>query len=274
MLPELLPTDAQPVTDDTWLIPTIAASPTGEIVAVHSLVIRGAEPVIVDTGVLLARDSWIEQAFSVVEPSDVRWIFLSHDDHDHVGNLEVVLDQCPQATLVCNFPIVLRLMGDMDLPAERMRWLDPGDALDIGDRVLTVVRPPMFDSPATRAVHDSATNMLWAVDSFGSLLPGVVYEATDVPAEMFDGSFAALNSWNTPWLEWVDPDRFAAHVRTTASLPIDVVASAHGPLLRGDRIADAFARTLDLAGQPPVPMPGQEMLDQLLATMLASPTGT
>ena len=25
--------------------------------------------------------------FSIVEPDDVRWVFLSHDDHDHTGNL-------------------------------------------------------------------------------------------------------------------------------------------------------------------------------------------
>ena len=62
-----------------------------------------------------------------------------------------------------------------------------------------------------------------------------------------------LNTWNTPWLEWVDTERFAAHVQTTAALPTDIVASAHGPVLRGAAIDDAFARTQALAAQPPVP---------------------
>ena len=52
------------------------------------MVIRGAQPVIVDTGCSRVRDSWLAAAFSVVEPEDVRWIFISHDDHDHIGNLE------------------------------------------------------------------------------------------------------------------------------------------------------------------------------------------
>lgn len=40
--------------------------------------------------------SWL----SFVRADQVRWVFLSHDDHDHVGNLLEVLDQCPNATLV------------------------------------------------------------------------------------------------------------------------------------------------------------------------------
>ena len=49
------------------------------------MVIRGREPVIVDTGAPVHRAQWLEKVFSVVEPEDVRWIFLSHDDGDHTG---------------------------------------------------------------------------------------------------------------------------------------------------------------------------------------------
>ena len=53
--------------------------------------------------------------------------------------------------------------------------------------------------------------------------------------------------------------------RPRATLDLDVVVSAHGPVLRGTRIDERSARTLDLAGQPPAPQPGQELLDDLLA---------
>ena len=268
MIPQTLPTTTQAIAPDTWLIPTFAAEPSGAYFGAHSLVIRGQEPVIVDTGCSLVRDAWMEQAFSVVEPMDVRWVFLSHDDHDHVGNIDPVLELCPNATLVCNFSIVARLSGDIDLPLERMRWLDAGGSFDVGDRTLSVVRPPMFDSPATRGLYDGSTRLLWAVDSFGTFFPGEVYEASEIPTDLYDQSFDLLNSWNTPWLEWVDVERYAAHVRSTSVLPLDVVASAHGPVHRGDQIKDAFRRTLALAGQPVPPTPGQEVLDQLVASVL------
>ena len=268
MPPAVLPTSPHLVTTDTWLVPTLAAGPFGGYVGVHTLVIRGSQPVLVDTGCALVGDAWMDQVASVVDPADVRWVVLSHDDHDHIGNIHEVLARCVNATLVCNFSIVARLLGDVELPLERMRWLDAGQSFDAGDRTLTAVRPPMLDSPATRGLYDSSTRVLWAADSFGTFFPGEVYEASEIPPEMYEQSFVALNSWNTPWLEWVDVDRYAAHVRATADLPLEVVASAHGPVHRGQQITDAFRRTLELAAQPAVPMPGQEALDLLVGALL------
>jgi flavorubredoxin len=271
MVPDTLPTKPQPVAADTWLIPTLAADASGAFIGAHSLVIRGEQPVIIGTGCSLVRDAWAAQAFSVVEPEDVRWIYLSHDDHDHIGNIDFVLGACPNATLVANYSIVGRLAGDVELPIERMRWVDAGGSFDAGDRTFTCVRPPMFDSPSTRALHDSATNLLWSVDAFGSLFPGEVYEAADIPSDLFVESFMMFNAWNTPWLEWVDERRFGALVEQSRSLAPEVVVSAHGPILRGDRIDDAYRRTLALAAQPVPPTPGQETLDAMLATFAATP---
>jgi hypothetical protein len=47
-----------------------------------------------------------------------------------------------------------------------------------------------------------------------------------------------------------------------------------GPVLPGARIADAFARTVDLAARPYLPTPDQSLLDQLLSAFdPAAPTG-
>src|SRR4051812_38803017 len=89
------------VAADTYVVRQL----TGEGVApvsvfVNSMVITGTEPIIVDCGPAVTRETWLDTTFSIVDPADVRWIYLSHDDHDHVGNLLQVLDLCPQATLV------------------------------------------------------------------------------------------------------------------------------------------------------------------------------
>ena len=269
MVPEVLPTRPYNFAADTWLVPTLVPEGSGAYIGAHSLVIAGAEPVIVDTGASLVREHWTEQAFSIVDPADVRWVVLSHDDHDHIGNLLPVLDMCPDATLVASFAIFQRLAGDVELPIERMRWVDVGESLDVGDRVLSAVRPPMFDSPATRGFFDDRTGVLWAADSFGALLPGEVHERADVPDDLFEASFDMLNSWNTPWLELVDRERFAAHVRNVARLPIEAIASAHGPVIRGAAIESAFERTVALAGHAPAPMPGQDVLDLMVAMALS-----
>jgi flavorubredoxin len=271
MLLPTLPATPYEVTADTFVIPTFAAAPDGTTIAAHSLVIRGAEPVILDTGCSLVRDEWVEHAFSVVEPEDVRWVLLTHDDHDHIGNIDVVMERCVNATLVVNYPIVARLVGDVELPIDRMQWVNEGETLTLSDRALHFVRPPMFDSPSTRAVFDSSTGVMWGADSFAAALPGTVFEVADVPDEMLDEHFPLHNQWNTPWLQWVDRARFDAHVADTASLPVTAWASAHGPVFRGDeQIADALARTRALAGAPMPPLPGQDVLE-LIQAVLGTP---
>jgi flavorubredoxin len=266
---QTLPVGPHQVAPETFLIPTLAAEPSGGFISANSLVIRGAEPVVVDTGCSLLREEWLAKVFSVVDPEDVRWVFVSHDDHDHIGNLEAILDLCPQATLVGNWSMTARLGGDIELPLHRMRWVDAGESFDAGDRSFQLVRPPLFDSPATRGLFDTTTGVLWAVDTFGALVQGAVVEADDADPELYAGSFGLLNQWNTPWLEWLDVNRFAAHVRTTSELPITAVASAHGPVLRGERIDAAFDATVALAGQPSPATPGQSMLDELLGALSA-----
>ena len=49
------------------------------------MVIRAAEPVVVDTGMMENREQYLEDVFSLVEPEDIRWVFISHDDVDHVS---------------------------------------------------------------------------------------------------------------------------------------------------------------------------------------------
>src|SRR5262245_15791852 len=69
------------------------------ILPVNSLVIRGREPVVVDTGFAHVRDEFLDDVFSVVEPNDIRWVFISHDDVDHTGNVNALMEAAPNATL-------------------------------------------------------------------------------------------------------------------------------------------------------------------------------
>src|SRR5690349_5837651 len=83
---------------DTYLVQQVPATSS---LLVNSLVITGREPVIVDTGASGTGTQWLEELFAVVDPDDVRWIFVSHEDADHIGNLSALLTACPGAMVVC-----------------------------------------------------------------------------------------------------------------------------------------------------------------------------
>jgi flavorubredoxin len=257
------------VAPETWLIPNLAVAGPDQYLHVNSMLIRGEQPIVVDTGAPIHRDSWFEQVFSLVEPEEIRWIFLSHDDGDHMGNLHELLALAPNATLVVNAFITERVALEHALPIDRMVWLGPDEYLDAGDRRLRLLVPPIFDGPTTRALYDEHTSVLWAVDSFASLTPGGVHEAHDVPADLYEETFRLFNSMVSPWHQWLDPVKYARHVDRVEALRPKAIASAHGGVLRGPAIADAFARVRAMAGEPISQPPGQDVLDEMLAALLA-----
>jgi flavorubredoxin len=267
------------IAPETFVIPNLAPGQPGAYVPVNSMVIRGAQPVIVDTGAPIHRELWLEKVFSVVEPEDVRWIFLSHDDGDHTGGLLEVLERCPNATLIGNFFLVERLGLEMELPLERIRSVDHGESFDAGDRTLHLFRPPIFDGPTTRGLYDPTTSAMWIVDSFAQMVTGEdgLHNADAVPAELYDETFRAFNSMVSPWHQWLDPIAYRRHVDSIEAMGILAVASAHGGVHYGPAIHGAFDRVRALAGEPITPDPGQSALDEVLAELLAAslvPSGT
>jgi flavorubredoxin len=263
-------TDPVEVAPETWLIPNLFPAGDGLFVPVNSMLIRGAEPVIVDTGAPVHRELWLEKVFSLVEPEDVRWLFLSHDDGDHTGGLLDVMERCPAATLVTNFFSVERLALEKPaIPLERMRWIDEGGALDVGDRTLHLFKPPIFDGPTTRGLFDPTTAAMWIVDTFACLTPGTL-DVHELPRDLLEESMPAMNSLVSPWHQWLDPAAYGRHVDEVEAVGVLTVASAHGPVLTGDAIREAFQVVRRLAGQPILPAPGQELLDQLIDHVLVA----
>ena len=131
------------VAADTYVIHSVQEA-LGQplFVYLNSMVILGREPMIVDTATIANREQWLQDVFALVEPKDVGWIYLSHDDVDHTGNLEQAMEACPNARLVCNWAMIERHTNCFDFPLDRCQWVMDGESLDIGDRtVVALVRP-------------------------------------------------------------------------------------------------------------------------------------
>jgi hypothetical protein len=236
-------------------------------VYINSLVIRAEEPVIVDTGTPANRTQWLEDAFSLVDPLDVRWVYLSHDDVDHSGNLEQVMEACPNATLVCTWPFVERHTNCFNFPLERCRWINDGESFDVGDRELVALRPPFYDSPTTRGLWDASTGVYWAVDTFAAPMQGVPAEDLDGIDEdfwHFGMTLFALGGVS-PWLQLVDEKKYGRHVDTVQNLGATAIGCCHSPVLRGDRIDEAFRFVRGLPTTDMPDLPDQSVLEQIVA---------
>jgi flavorubredoxin len=268
------PTTSVPPTEiakDTFVIHQVQEA-LGQplFIYLNSMVIRGAEPVIVDTGTIANRAQWLDEVFALVEPEDVRWVFLSHDDVDHAGNLEQVMEACTNAQLVCSWAMVERHTNCFNFPLARCRWITHGDQFDVGDRTLHALRPPIYDSPTTRGLFDPTTGVYWGVDSFATPLPDAQFGIADLDAEFwqFGMTLFALGGVS-PWLSMVDAAKYGRFVDSVQQLDITTLAACHTPVLEGPFIQQAFdwARGLPLVEPPP--LPDQSVLDEIVAATAA-----
>ena len=257
---------------DTWLIHSVQHALGAPLsVYLNSLVIAGDEPVIVDTGTVANRRQWLDDVFGIVDPADVRWVFLSHDDHDHTGNLAEVLSLCPNATLVCSWAIVERITNAFELPLQRCRWVNDGESFDAGNHRLVAVRPPNYDSPSTRGLLDQRTGIYWAVDSFATPCPGgPVPTVADLDPEFWrDGMAMFVHNAVSAWLGLVDPQRYAANVDRIRALGMTTIAAAHSPLITQASIDQAFTLARELPLIPAPPIPDQTTLTAILCGVVA-----
>jgi flavorubredoxin len=266
----IAPTIAVPpvkVAADTYVIHQVQPA-LGQplFVYINSMVILGEEPVIVDTGTPANRRQWLADVFSLVEPDDVRWVFLSHDDVDHTGNLDQVMTACPNAKLVCNWSMVERHTNCFNFPLDRCRWIMHEESFSIGDRTLHAVRPPVYDSPTTRGLFDPKTGVYWGVDTFATPLPDPNMPVADLDPDFwrFGMTLFAFGAVS-PWLAMVDHDKFGRFVDTVQRLDITTIASCHSPVLEGQLIQQAFDHIRAFPSVPPPPLPDQSILDQIIA---------
>lgn len=236
-------------------------------VSINSMVIRGAEPLVLDTGTLANRAAWLADLTSLLDPAEVRWVFLSHDDDDHTGNLAQVLELCPAATLVTSWAAAERMASAIAVPPGRMRWIDDGGTFDIGDRQLHALRPPVYDSPTTRGLFDPTTGVYWASDAFATPMPAEpVDRVDDLPSELWSEGMAMFHHHVLcPWLSIVDRDAYATSVAKLRAIDPGVIVGAHTPLITGRFLASAFDHLAALPDVAPPPHPDQGALNAAIA---------
>ena len=235
---------------------------------VHAFVLSAEEPVVVDTGVPLTDRPFVEDLASVLDPADVRWIWLTHPDRDHTGGLIDLLAAAPRAKLVTTFLGLGILSLEHQLPPDRVHLLNPGQSLPVGDRQLRAFRPPLFDSPATTGFQDSATGVVFSSDCFGAPVEtAALAGAGDVRAVPEEDLRAGQLLWATvdsPWVHLVDRAAYDRSLGALRDLAPSAVLSTHLPPSLGG--VDGLLATLrEAPDADPFVGPDQRALEQLLA---------
>ena len=235
---------------------------------VNAFVLSGREPVVIDTGLGLPDRDFVATLGSVIDPADVRWIWLTHPDRDHTGGLFRLLEAAPKARVVTTFTGLGVMSTEHPLPLDRVYLLNPGQSLDVGGRTLTGFRPPLFDNPATVGAYDDRSRICFSSDCFGAPVPTAELagssEIGDIPPDALRAGQLLWATVDSPWVHTVDPDRFRATLQPLRAMDPYAILSTHLP--------PAVGRTAELldtmAAAPYADLfvgPDQVALEEMLA---------
>ncbi|MDZ7843080.1 MAG: MBL fold metallo-hydrolase [Gammaproteobacteria bacterium] len=260
-----LPTmfETRRVTPDTDALCAYVPLPGYGVLPVYAFVIHAAEPVLVDTGLAALREDLLQALAAVIDPAELRWIWVTHMDADHIGNLEAVLTRADSAKVVTTY-LGMGKMGLMGLPAERAWLLNPGQSLELGDRRLEAIVPPSYDAPETTGLYDSRSRALFSADCFGALMQEPAESAAAIePGALRDG----LVTWTTvdaPWLSLADDTGMRAITDCVRRLDPEIILGSHLPPAHG--MMDTLLGHLDAARSAPrFEGPDQTALERMMA---------
>jgi glyoxylase-like metal-dependent hydrolase (beta-lactamase superfamily II) len=235
-------------------------------VPINAYLLRATEPVLVDTGPITYRAQYLQALGRLIDLDDLRWIYLTHADPDHLGCLGEVLAAAPRARLVTTFLGLGKLGLSLDIPLDRVYLLNPGQRLRVGDRELLAVEPATFDAPETTGFVDSKTGVLFSSDSFGALVSAPAEDAAAMSAAALRDGVVTWATIDSPWLARTTEQAMEAALQRIRDLAPPIVLSSHLPPAAG--MLDVLIGHIRTArSQPRWVGPDQAALTAMLATL-------
>ncbi len=241
------------------------------LIPVNAFVLKGSEPLLVDTGTVAESQDFMTALRSVIDPADLKWIWLTHTDFDHIGSLHQLLDENPQLRVITTF-LGVGIMGlSAPLPMDRIQLVNPGESITIGDRALTAVKPPVFDNPCTTGFYDGSSGVLFSSDCFGALLSEVPQSAADISEDDLREGQVFWATVDSPWLHTVDREAFATKLDGVRKMEPRMILSSHLPPAAGDMTERLLSSLAAAPTAQPFVGPDQAGLEQMLKEMAAGP---
>ena len=257
---------ARHVTPEIDILPTFIPAPGLGLIPANAFVLKSAQPVLVDTGVVYEHDGFITALESVIDPEELKWIWLTHPDPDHIGSLRTLIQRVPGIRVITTYLGMAILALSEPLPMDRVFLLNPGERINVGDRELVCLKPPTFDNPATTELYDTKSRALFSSDCFGAVLQAPAEEAYAIPAGDLREGQTMWSRVDAPWLHNVDQSKFEAALDDVRRLDPAIVLSSHLPPARG-MLTQMLSTLAQVPSADPLVMPNQAALEAMMAQM-------
>jgi flavorubredoxin len=199
----------------------------------NSYLIQGSEKTALLDGVDPALADEFFENLAGVETID--YIVAHHVEQDHSGVLPELLARFPKAPLLCSPKAKGMFVDHLAIDESRIRVVEDGESLSLGDKTLTFLSTPWVHWPETMSTWLAEDKLLFSCDFFGSHLATTELFATD--------ECRVYESARRYYAEIMMPFRMQIrkNIEKIHNLPIEAICPSHGPIYpRPAFIIDAY----------------------------------
>lgn len=186
----------------------------------NQFVIKDESPTLVHTGSSQMFADTLSAVKNVIEPSQLRYIVVSHFESDECGALAKFLELAPNATAICSV-VGARQLAGFDI-CRNAKGLQAGESLDLGSRKLRFIaypsEPHLWEG---LLAYEETDRILFSADLF--IQRGKV-EGPVMKAKRDDVLTIAPQSIPS------DEGREKC-LAAVKELTIDIIATGHGPAI-------------------------------------------
>lgn len=206
----------------------------------NSYVVKGTEKTaVIETVKAEFFDEYIERLNSLgIDISKIDYIIVNHTEPDHAGSVAKLLDISPNAKVLGSTSALKFLKKITNKDFEGIPVKD-GDSVSLGNKTLKFISAPLLHWPDSNYTYLEEDKILFTCDSFGShYCNEAMYN--DLNANE-DDYMEALRYYYDCIMGPFKPYVLKA-IAKIEKLPIDIICTGHGPILRKDpwKIAELY----------------------------------
>lgn len=195
-----------------------------------SYLVKGDRIAVMDTVDARMAGEWMARLSAALGGRKPDYLVLQHMEPDHSGAVMAFLNEYPDTTIVCSQQAATFLLQFNETLRAEIRTVKEGDCLELGEGAeLQFIAAPMVHWPEVMMTWLAAEKTLFSADGFGKF---GVYDADpdDWACEARRYYFNICGKYGA---------QVAKVLQKAAGLDIQRICPLHGPVLTGDRLAEA-----------------------------------
>lgn len=199
----------------------------------NAYLVRGSEKTVLLDTVDPAKELFLFEQLSGVERID--YVVAQHAEQDHSGTIPAVLRMHPQAQVLATAKCKAMLIDHLHLDAGRIRAVEDGETLSLGNRTLEFIHTPWVHWPETMSTLLREDGILFSCDFFGSHLASTDLFVTD-QARVYEAAKRYYAEIMMPFRKVIQKN-----LEKIGARRFGMIAPSHGPVYdRPQFILDAY----------------------------------